>query len=81
MINSNLEDIIKFLLGIQFWDVVKILVCFGLLVYIIAALVIVKQVNMMVDVIDGQMNPIIKGIALIHFLGAILVFLIALVIL
>ena len=81
MTNSNSEDIIKFLLRIQFWDVVKILVCFGLFIYIIAALVIVKQVNMMADVIDGQTNPIIKGIALIHFLGAILVFLIALVIL
>jgi hypothetical protein len=36
---------------------------------------------MMADVLDGQMNPAIKGVALFHLLGAILVFLIALVVL
>jgi hypothetical protein len=81
MTNLNLDQIIQFLLRIQFWDVVKALLCFALFLYVLVALVVFKQVKMMVEVIDGQMNPVINGIALIHFLGAILVFLIALVIL
>jgi len=43
--------------------------------------VVLKQVQMMADVLDGQMNPAIKGVALFHLLGAILVFLIALAVL
>jgi hypothetical protein len=81
MNNLDLNQIIQFLTGIQFWSVVKALVCFALLLYALVALVVFKQVQMMADVLDGQMNPAIKAIALFHLLGAILVFLIALVIL
>jgi len=81
MINLNPEQIIQFLLKIQFWDVVKALVCFALFIYVLIALVVVKQVNMMAEVINGQMNPLIKIVAMIHFLGAILVLLIAIMVL
>ena len=81
MINLNPEQIIQFLLQIQFWDVVKALVCFALFIYVLIALVVVKQVQMMAEVINGQMNPLIKIVAMIHFLGAILVLLIAIMVL
>jgi len=81
MINSNPEQIIQFLLKIQFWDVVKTLVCFALFIYVLVALVVVKQVQMMAEVINGQMNSLIKIVAMIHFLGAILVLLIAIMVL
>jgi hypothetical protein len=81
MNDSEIGQIIQFLSQIQFWDIVKILVCFALFLYVLVALVVLKQVNMMADVLDGQMNPTVKGIALFHLLGAILVFLIALVVL
>jgi hypothetical protein len=81
MINLNPEQIIQFLLQIQFWDVVKALVCFALFIYVLIALVVVKQVNMMAEVINGQMNPLIKIVAMIHFAGAILVLLIAIMVL
>jgi len=81
MTNLNPEQIIQFLLKIQFWDVVKALVCFALFIYVLIALVVVKQVNMMAEVINGQMNPLIKIVAMIHFLGAILVLLIAIMVL
>jgi len=81
MNNLELNQMIQFFSQIQFWDIVKVLVCFALLIYVLVALVVSKQVNMMADVLDGQMNPAIKGVALFHLLGAILVFLIALVVL
>ena len=81
MNNQELDQIIQILSRIQFWDIVKTLVCFALLLYVLVALVVLKQVQMMADVLDGQMNPAIKGVALFHLLGAILVFLIALVVL
>ena len=81
MNNLDLNQIIQFFYQIQFWDIVKLLVCFALLLYVLVALVVLKQVQMMADVLDGQMNPTIKAIALFHLLGAILVFLIALVVL
>ena len=81
MNNPELNQIIQILSRIQFWDIVKVLVSFALLLYVLVALVVFKQVQMMADVLDGQMNPAIKGVALFHLLGAILVFLIALVVL
>jgi hypothetical protein len=81
MNNLELDQIIRFLSQIQVWDIFKVLVCFALLIYVLVALVVLKQVQMMADVLDGQMNPTIKGVALFHLLGAILVFLIALVVL
>ncbi len=81
MNNPDLNQIIQFFSQIQFWDIVKVLVSLALLIYVLVALVVLKQVNMMADVLDGQMNPAIKGVALFHLLGAILVFLIALVVL
>jgi len=81
MNSLDLNQILQSFSQIQFWDIVKILVCFALLLYVLVALVVLKQVQMMADVLDGQMNPTIKGVALFHLLGAILVFLIALVVL
>jgi hypothetical protein len=81
MNNLEFNQVLQFLSQIQFWDIVKILVCFALLIYVLVALVVLKQVQMMADVLNGQMNPTIKGVALSHLLVAILVFLIALVVL
>lgn len=79
MINTDIEQLFELLMGISFWDIVKVLVIFALFLYIIVALVIFRQVKMMAEVIDGQMNSLVKTVALIHLLGAILVFLIAVV--
>lgn len=81
MTNPDLAKLIPLLMKVQFWDVIKILVCFALFLYILVALVVVRQVNMMTEVVHGQMDAVIKSVALIHLLGAISVFLIALVLL
>jgi hypothetical protein len=77
----DIAQLIPLLLRIQLWDLVKVLICFALFIYILVALVVVRQVNMMTEVVHGQMDAVIKAVALIHLLGAILVFLIALMIL
>ena len=81
MTNPDLAKLIPLLMKVQFWDVIKVLVCFALFIYVLVALVVVRQVNMMTEVVHGQMDAVIKNVALIHLLGAILVFLIALAIL
>ncbi len=81
MNTPDLSQLIQLLLRIQFWDVVKVLVCFALFIYVLVALVVVKQVQMMIEVLDGEINSVLKSVALFHLLGAILVFLIALLVL
>lgn len=81
MSNFDVGPIIQVISRIQFWDVVKALVCFALFLYVLVALVVFRQVSMMTEVVHGQMDAALKGVALIHFLGAISVLLIALVIL
>lgn len=76
-----INDFFQFLFSVSIWDVAKILVIFALFLYVIFAVVVVRQVNMMIDTLGGQLEIPIRIIAAIHLTGAILIFLLALVIL
>jgi hypothetical protein len=66
---------------INIWPVVKIFVLFGLTLYLIFALVVIRQVQLMTKTIKMNFEAPVKILALVHLLFAIAVFLFALIIL
>lgn len=67
------------ILGISVWLIVKIFFLIGLLVYIIFAFVVLKQVNIMADTLDVGFEIPVKLLSIAHFLFAIGILLFALI--
>jgi hypothetical protein len=78
---TPVEKILKFLLTISFWFWFKLLLLVGLSVYIVFAMLVVKQAKIMGETISGGTNILLLGLAWIHLGAAILVFLLALILL
>lgn len=66
------------LIGFSILGIAKIFALFGLGIYIIFALVVVRQVNLMVETIEVGYEFFIKLIAWAHLIFAVFVFLTAL---
>lgn len=56
---------------------IKVAAIFGLLVYSVFAFVIIRQVNLMTETLEIELEGLIKAAAIIHFIFAILVLLYA----
>lgn len=67
------------LLNISIWFVVKLFFLFALVIYLIFASVVVKQVYLITSTLKVNFDFPIKTIAWLHLLFAIAVFIIALV--
>ena len=63
------------------WIIAKAFVCFALFLYLIFAFVVIRQIYLMTETLVGQLEIPLKIIGLLHFLGAILVLLMAITIL
>lgn len=74
-------DINSLLSGSPVWIGVKVVLSVGFALYLVFALVIVKQVNKMTDTLEIGLEGFIRMFALFHLLFAIATFLIALAIL
>jgi len=60
---------------------VKLFIMFGLTVYIIFGLVVIRQVSLMTKTIKSSINPTLRLLGYVHMIAAIVVWLIALVLL
>ena len=60
-------------LGISIWSIVKIFVMFANLIYIVFALVMVRQVKLMTDTLELGYEKLIIGFSYVNFAFAILV--------
>lgn len=78
---TPIDQLINFLFTVNVWSVAKLFVLLGLLLYLGFALVVIRQVNLMIHALDGILNLPIRTIAWIHFLLAIAVFLLAIILL
>lgn len=76
----TLDDLFRFLFSVDIWGIAKFFISFTLVIYIVFAFVVVKQVNLMTETIDQYKFPL-RALAHTHFIAAILIFLFALVIL
>ena len=72
-----MENLINLLIGLSIWSVAKCMVILALLVYLVFAFVVVRQVSIMVRVVSGEPNWIIKIVSWIHFFFALLVIVLA----
>jgi len=63
------------------WEIAKVFVLFGLSIYIIFGVVIVRQVKLMTDTLQVGFEGLIRFFSYIHLLFAIAVFVFALLIL
>jgi len=76
-----MNSIIDLIISLSIWSVAKWLVIIALLIYLIFAFVVVRQVALMIKVVSGEPNWIIKIISWVHFFFALLVVVLALLIL
>ncbi len=76
-----MDSVIKLILNISVWGVAKLLVLIALLIYLIFAAVVVRQICLMTQVVSGELDLPIKIAAWLHFFFAIFIILLAVVIL
>lgn len=75
-----MESVIP-IIGASVWGVVKLFALFGLLIYIVFSLVVVRQVNLMTETLEVGFEAPLKVAAIAHLLLAVGVFILALIIL
>lgn len=75
------ENLFNFVLSLSLWGLFKILVSFSLFLYVLFAVVVVRQVSLMLKTLGGQLELPLRLVAAIHLAGAIFIFVLALVIL
>ncbi len=57
------------------WSIAKLVVLFGLLVYLVFAVVVIRQVQLMTRTVTGDLDHIIRAVSWIHFALAAGIFL------
>jgi hypothetical protein len=66
---------------IPIWPVVKVFVVVALFLYLVFALVVVRQVQLMTDTLEVDFESVVRLLTVAHLVFAITVFILALVIL
>jgi len=77
----SFDALLASLMNIQIWDIVKVLLEIGLLIYVIFSLIVIRQVDLMGHVIGIKLTSVLRLLAVIHFFVSIGIFLLALFIL
>lgn len=77
----NIDTIFTNLMNIQIWDIIKVLLDMGLLIYVIFALIVIRQVELMGHVIGIKLTSVLRLVAVFHFFVSVGIFLLALFIL
>jgi hypothetical protein len=75
----TLESLINWLVRVNPWNGVKLLFLFGLLLYLVFAVVVVRQVNLMKKALNGALELPLTLAVWIHLGTALFVFWLALV--
>jgi hypothetical protein len=78
MMNDNWLDMI---MNISVWSVAKAIILLALVIYLIFAIVVIRQVNAMTKVVSGQLNVPLKLLSWAHLIFTLLVIVLSIVIL
>lgn len=73
-----MDNLINQILNLNIWGIAKLIVLFGLAVYIIFAFIVVRQVKLMTQVVSGILSGFLNVLAWLFFLFAIAVFVLTL---
>ncbi len=76
--NDNWIDLI---LNISIWSVAKVFIIIALIIYLIFAIVVIRQVNSMTKVVSGQLNIPLRILSWVHLLFTLLVIVLSIVLL
>lgn len=69
-----MTEFLKTMLGIDIWLIAKIFVLIGLGVYTIFTFVVVSQVKLMTQVVNGILTGFLRSLAWVFFLFSLVVF-------
>lgn len=76
--NDNWIDVI---LNISIWSVAKVLILIALVIYLIFAIVVIRQVSAMTKVVSGQLNVPLKFLSWAHLIFTLFVIILSIIIL
>ncbi len=76
---TPIEVIFEGLLNLDVWGVVKILLVLALVVYLVFAFMVVREVDAMLNTLKGVFQLPIKLVAWIHFLFSLAVLILAII--
>ena len=76
-----IENVFNSIVNIDLWFVVKMMVLLGMVLYLIFAGVVIRQVQLMSGSLNGTLDLPLRTIAWVHFGVAVAVFLFAVVVL
>lgn len=76
-----MDNFINILLNISVWGVAKIIVIIALLIYLIFAFVMIKQVSLMTRVVSAEWDFTIRVVTWVHFFFALFIMILSIVIL
>ncbi len=79
--NFSSDIFLGFADSFSIWLIAKFFVCFAILIYVVFGIVVVRQVFLMTETVNNQLEFPLKVISVVHFLMTIVVFLLALFIL
>ncbi len=75
------NDLIDILLNISIWSVVKIFILVALAIYLVFAVVVIRQVNTMTKVVSGELDIPLKILSWFHLLITLIVISLAVIVL
>jgi len=75
------EETSNYILRFAIWDLTKVGLLLFLVLYLIFALLVVRQINLLNSVLGTTLSPLFRAVAFLHVLLALSVLLFALVIL
>jgi len=64
----SFDQILKAILALSIWQVVKVGALLGIFLYLIFALIVIRQVNLMLNSLEVELEGLIKLVAWIHLL-------------
>lgn len=77
----SFDDLFNILFRIQIWDVVKVILEIALLIYVIFALITIRQVELMGKVVGITLTPALRLVAIVHLFVSVGILVLALLIL
>lgn len=69
------------ILGISVWLIAKVLVLIALAIYLVFAVVVIRQISLMIETVEAGFETPIRLLGWGHFLFAVGIFVLALIIL
>lgn len=74
----NPNDIVNFFLSLSAWSVVKVFVLLAVLIYVVFAFILLRQVSTMTKALYGQLDFFLKGLSILLLILSVGVFVIGL---